>query len=106
VLAVVRRSASSAGADAADAGVAAEPFEPREGCAVRLHGIVTLGCALALLGGCHAPDRRALVVVLVPSQDNPFFSRRGRMLLPLAQLSLGIGCGSMRTMTMRIGRTT
>jgi erythritol transport system substrate-binding protein len=26
-----------------------------------------------MLGACRAPDRRLLVVVLVPSQDNPFF---------------------------------
>ena len=26
-----------------------------------------------MLAGCRAPDRRLLVVVLVPSQDNPFF---------------------------------
>ena len=32
-----------------------------------------LGCSLALLSGCRAPDKRPLVVVLVPSQDNPFF---------------------------------
>jgi erythritol transport system substrate-binding protein len=34
---------------------------------------VTLGCVLALLASCHARDVRPLVVVLVPSQDNPFF---------------------------------
>ena len=30
-------------------------------------------CSLAILAGCRAPDHRLLVVVLVPSQDNPFF---------------------------------
>jgi erythritol transport system substrate-binding protein len=32
-----------------------------------------LGCSLVLLAGCRAPDKRLLVVILVPSQDNPFF---------------------------------
>ena len=32
-----------------------------------------LCCLLATLTGCRTPDRRLLVVVLVPSQDNPFF---------------------------------
>jgi erythritol transport system substrate-binding protein len=34
---------------------------------------IALLCGLAMLAGCHAPDRRPLVFVLVPSQDNPFF---------------------------------
>jgi erythritol transport system substrate-binding protein len=34
---------------------------------------IPLLCSLALLAGCRAPDHRLLVVVLVPSQDNPFF---------------------------------
>src|ERR1039457_4992875 len=32
-----------------------------------------LGCSLVLLAGCRTPDKRLLVVILVPSQDNPFF---------------------------------
>ena len=35
--------------------------------------MLALGCTLALLAGCRARDTRPLVVVLVPSQDNPFF---------------------------------
>jgi erythritol transport system substrate-binding protein len=34
---------------------------------------LALGCSLALVAGCRAPDKRLLVVILVPSQDNPFF---------------------------------
>jgi len=40
---------------------------------LRPASFILLGCSLALLAGCRAPDRRLLVVVLVPSQDNPFF---------------------------------
>ena len=32
-----------------------------------------LGCSLVLLAGCRTPDKRLLVVILVPSQDNTFF---------------------------------
>lgn len=35
--------------------------------------IAMLFCALAALAGCHSVDKRPLVVILVPSQDNPFF---------------------------------
>jgi len=40
---------------------------------LRLARFIPLLCSLALLAGCRAPDHRLLVVVLVPSQDNPFF---------------------------------
>ncbi len=40
---------------------------------MRLGPIAVLSCLAAMLVGCHAPDKRPLVVVLVPSQDNPFF---------------------------------
>lgn len=40
---------------------------------MRLAGFAIVSCLLAILAGCHAPDKRPLVVVLVPSQDNPFF---------------------------------
>ena len=40
---------------------------------MRIARILALGCTLALLAGCRARDTRPLVVVLVPSQDNPFF---------------------------------
>jgi erythritol transport system substrate-binding protein len=40
---------------------------------LRFARFTLLGCLLATLVGCRAPDRRLLVVVLVPSQDNPFF---------------------------------
>ena len=40
---------------------------------MRLARFIPLLCSLALLAGCRAPDHRLLVVVLVPSQDNPFF---------------------------------
>jgi erythritol transport system substrate-binding protein len=40
---------------------------------LRLACVLKLCCSLVLLGGCHARDSRPLVVVLVPSQDNPFF---------------------------------
>ena len=40
---------------------------------MRITWILVLGCTLAGLAGCRARDLRPLVVILVPSQDNPFF---------------------------------
>jgi erythritol transport system substrate-binding protein len=40
---------------------------------LRFACVLTFCCSVALVGGCHARDTRPLVVVLVPSQDNPFF---------------------------------
>lgn len=40
---------------------------------MRLARIAILACSVAIMAGCRPPDKRPLVVVLVPSQDNPFF---------------------------------
>ena len=40
---------------------------------MRLISIAMFATALVLLSGCHTADKRPLVVVLVPSEDNPFF---------------------------------
>jgi erythritol transport system substrate-binding protein len=40
---------------------------------VRRLAVVLLCGALASLTGCRAVDKRPLIVILVPSQDNPFF---------------------------------
>lgn len=40
---------------------------------MRICCAITLACALTLLTGCRPVDKRPLVFILVPSQDNPFF---------------------------------
>ncbi len=71
----------------------------RSVCAVTC-GILLLACAAAI-----APTIAKLIVIIVPSQDNPYFKAEADAAAARAE-ALAIACAWMRMKMMPIGRTT